>query len=48
VKFYKYRFPILFFRGVFKATLITLCFTLQMILKLINLILLLARAYARG
>jgi len=28
VKFYKYRFPILFFRGVLKATLITLCFIL--------------------
>jgi len=26
VKFYKYRFPILFSRGVLKATLITLCF----------------------
>jgi len=26
VKFGKNRFPILFFRGVFKATLITLCF----------------------
>jgi len=26
VKFYKDTFPILFFRGVFKATLITLCF----------------------
>jgi len=26
VKFCKYRFPILFFRGVFKATPITLCF----------------------
>jgi len=25
VQFYKYRFPILFFRGVLKATLITLC-----------------------
>jgi len=26
VKFCKYTFPISFFRGVFKATLITLCF----------------------
>jgi len=26
VKFCKYRFPIMFVRGVFKATLITLCF----------------------
>jgi len=26
VKFYKYRFPILFSGGVLKATLITLCF----------------------
>jgi len=26
VKFCKYRFPFLFFRGVFKAKLITLCF----------------------
>jgi len=25
VQFYKYRFSILFFRGVLKATLITLC-----------------------
>jgi len=24
-RFYKYRFPILFFRGVLNATLITLC-----------------------
>jgi len=28
VKFYKYRFPILFFRGVLKATLSMLCFIL--------------------
>jgi len=28
VKFYKYRFPIFFFRGVLKATLITHCFIL--------------------
>jgi len=26
VKFYKYTFPILFFRGVLKATQITFCF----------------------
>jgi len=28
VKFYKYRFPILFFRRVLRATLITLCYIL--------------------
>ena len=43
VKFYKYRFPFLFLRGVLKATLITLCFirlisTITILRKLGNLL----------
>jgi len=41
VKFYKYRFPLLFLRGVLKKTLITLCFIPINDFEIINLILLL-------
>jgi len=34
VKFYKYKFPILFCRGVVKATLITFCFILTYSLQI--------------